>query len=103
MTALVYGWAIQAGLGVAIWIMARLCSAEVKNPITLIVAGHFWNLGVSIGVLGILLGYGTSMEWLAFPKAVWPILFVAFSMIVIWLVTMFFRRQGLVSSTTTSP
>ena len=93
MTALVYGWAIQAGLGVAIWIMARLCSAEVKNPLTLIVAGHFWNLGVSIGVLGILLGYGTSMEWLAFPKAVWPILFVAFSMIVIWLVTMFFRRQ----------
>ena len=87
MTALVYGWAIQAGLGVAIWIMARLCSAEVKNPLTLIVAGHFWNLGVSIGVLGILLGYGTSMEWLAFPKAVWPILFVAFSMIVIWLYT----------------
>ncbi|MBD28178.1 MAG: hypothetical protein CMO38_02895 [Verrucomicrobiaceae bacterium] len=93
MTALVYGWAIQAGLGVAIWVMARLCSAEVKNPLTIIVAGHFWNIGVSIGFFGILLGYGTSMEWLAFPKAVWPILFVAFSMIVIWLLLMFFRRN----------
>ena len=40
MTSLVYGWSIQAGMGVAIWIMARLCSAEVKNPLTLIVAGH---------------------------------------------------------------
>jgi len=93
MTSLVYGWSIQAGMGVAIWIMARLCSAEIKNPLTLIVAGHFWNIGVSIGVFGILFGYGTSMEWLAFPKAVWPILFVSFSMIAIWLVTMFFRRQ----------
>jgi len=93
MTALVYGWAIQAGIGVGIWIMARLCGAQVKNPITLIVAGHFWNIGVSIGVLGILFGYGTSMEWLAFPKAVWPILFISFSMIVIWLVTMFYRRE----------
>ena len=93
MTALVYGWAIQAGLGIGIWVMARLCSAEIKNPLTLLVAGHFWNIGVSIGVFGILFGYGTSIEWLAFPKAVWPILFAAFSMIVIWLVTMFFRRQ----------
>ena len=49
MSALVYGWAIQAGIGVGIWLMARLCSAEVKNPITLIVAGHFWNLGGSFG------------------------------------------------------
>ena len=93
MTALVYGWAIQAGLGIGIWVMARLCCAEIKNPLTLLVAGHFWNIGVSIGVFGILFGYGTSIEWLAFPKAVWPILFAAFSMIVIWLVTMFFRRQ----------
>ena len=93
MTALVYGWAIQAGLGIGIWIMARLCSAEIKNPLTLLVAGHFWNIGVSIGVFGILLGYGTSIEWMAFPKAVWPILFASFSMIVIWLVMMFFRRQ----------
>ncbi|MEC7863246.1 MAG: cbb3-type cytochrome c oxidase subunit I [Verrucomicrobiota bacterium] len=93
MGALVYGWAIQAGIGVGIWLMARLCSAEVKNPITLIVAGHFWNLGVLIGIIGIFTGHGTSIEWLAFPKAVWPILCGAFSLIVIWLITMFHRRE----------
>jgi cytochrome c oxidase cbb3-type subunit 1 len=93
MGALVYGWAIQAGIGVCIWLMARLCRCEVKNPLTLIVAGHFWNLGVLLGVVGIFAGYGTSMEWLAFPKAVWPILFVAYSLVVVWLLTMFHRRE----------
>ncbi len=94
MGALVYGWAIQAGIGVAIWLMARLCRAEVKNPVTLLVAGHFWNLRVLIGVVGIFAGYGTSMEWLAFPKAVWPILLGAYSLVVIWLITMFMRRES---------
>ncbi len=94
MGALIYGWAIQAGIGVVIWLMARLCRAEIKNAVTLIVAGHFWNIGVLIGVLGILTGNGTSIEWLAFPKAVWPILFGAFSLIVIWLITLFHRRQS---------
>jgi cytochrome c oxidase cbb3-type subunit 1 len=93
MGALVYGWAIQAGMGVAIWLMARLCRAEVKNPLTLVVAGHFWNLGVLIGVIGIFAGYGTSMEWLAFPRAVWPILLAAYSLVVVWLITMFQRRE----------
>lgn len=93
MGALVYGWAIQVGIGVCIWLMARLCRAEVTNPITLIIAGHFWNIGVLLGVIGIFAGHGTSMEWLAFPKAVWPILFVAYSLVVVWLFTLFQRRQ----------
>ena len=93
MAAFVYGWAFQAGLGVAIWIMARLCRAEIRNPLTLIVAGHFWNLGVVIGVLGIFVGYATGMEWMQFPPFVWPVLFLAYSLVTIWVVLMFQRRQ----------
>ncbi len=93
MNALVYGFAIQAGLGVSIWLMARLCRAEVRNPITLIVVGHFWNAGVALGVLSIFGGFGTSMEWMDFPKFVWPILFVAYTLIAIWMITMFQRRR----------
>ncbi len=93
INALVYGWALQAGLGVSLWLMARLCRAEVKNPLTLMVAGHFWNAGVLLGVVGILAGYGTSMELMDFPRFVWPILFVAYSMIAIWMITMFQRRR----------
>ncbi len=93
MNALVYGWAFQAGLGVMIWMMARLCRTEVKNPITLVVAGHFWNVGVTAGVIGILAGYGSPMKWLEFPSMVWPILLVSYSMIVVWLVVMFAARS----------
>ncbi len=95
LNALLYGWAFQAGLGVMIWMMARLCRTELKNPITLVVAGHFWNAGVAAGVTGILAGYGTAMKWLEFPSFVWPILLVSYSMIVVWLVVMFSaRRKG---------
>ena len=95
LNALLYGWAFQAGLGVMVWLMARLCSMELKNPITLVVAGHFWNAGVAAGVLGILAGYGTPMKWLEFPSFVWPILLVSYSLIVVWLVVMFSaRRKG---------
>ncbi len=95
LNALLYGWAFQAGLGVMIWMMARLCRTELKNPITLVVAGHFWNAGVAAGVIGILSGYGTAMKWLEFPSFAWPILLVSYSMIVVWLVVMFAaRRKG---------
>ncbi len=93
INALVYGWAIQAGLGVMVWIMARLCRTPLKNPITLVVAGHFWNLGVTIGVAGILTGHATAAKMLEFPAAAWPILLVAYLLITIWLVVMFVARR----------
>lgn len=93
--ALIYGWAMQAGFGVMIWIMARLCSTELKNPLTVVVAGHFWNLGVAVGVIGILGGYGTAAKWLEFPSVAWPILLVSYLLITIWMVVMFqARRKG---------
>ncbi|MEM9478992.1 MAG: cbb3-type cytochrome c oxidase subunit I [Verrucomicrobiota bacterium] len=91
--ALIYGWAIQAGLGVCVWLMARLCRVPLRNPITLIIAGHFWNAGVLFGVLGIFAGFGNSMEWMEFPKWVWPILAASYSMIAVWMITMFVRRR----------
>lgn len=98
INALVYGWAFQAGIGVMIWIMARLCRTELRNPITLVVAGHFWNLGVTLGVLGIVGGIGkTHMQLLEFPPMVWPILLFAYSLIVVWMVIMYAaRRKGIV-------
>ena len=98
VNALVYGWAFQAGIGVMIWIMARLCRTELRNPITLVVAGHFWNLGVTLGVLGILGGLGNlEMQLLEFPSMVWPILLFAYTLVVVWMVIMYSaRRKGMV-------
>ena len=93
-SAFLYGWAIQAGFGVSIWIMARLCRTELSRSWIVVVAGLFWNIGVTIGVLGILFGGSTSMEWLEFPPFVWPLLFVAYCLIAVWMVVMFATRRN---------
>jgi cytochrome c oxidase cbb3-type subunit I len=65
--ALLYGFAIQAGLGVALWIVARLSQAPVAHPWIVAVGGKLWNLGVTIGLIGILLGGNTGYERLEMP------------------------------------
>ncbi|MEZ5300037.1 MAG: cbb3-type cytochrome c oxidase subunit I [Verrucomicrobiales bacterium] len=95
VSALVYGWALQAGLGVMLWLMARLTRVPLRKPGVLLVAGHFWNAGVLIGVVAIFMGRGTSLEWFDFPSFVWPLLFVAYLLVTVWMVIMFkARRDG---------
>src|SRR5215207_1788378 len=68
-----YGWASLVGMGVAIWLMARLCRAEVKFPGALVFGALFWNFGLILAVLGILIGNNTGLEMMELPrKAVWP-------------------------------
>jgi cytochrome c oxidase cbb3-type subunit 1 len=53
INALVYGWGIQAALGVMLWIMARRSGQELKHGKSLlIVAGVFWNITITFGILG---------------------------------------------------
>jgi cytochrome c oxidase cbb3-type subunit 1 len=79
ISALVYGWGIQVGLGVGLWLVARRCAVELKSGQgMLILFGVIWNIGVTLGVAGILFGGNTSKEWLEFPTFVWPILTLAF-------------------------
>ncbi len=90
MNALIYGWAIQAGLGASLWLMARRCGAVLeKGAGTLVTAAVFWNIGVTLGELGILFGSGTALQWLEYPAYVWPVLLVAFLMIAWRVVGMF--------------
>lgn len=90
MNALIYGWAIQAGLGASLWLMARRCGAVLEKGVgTLVTAAVFWNIGVTLGELGILFGSGTALQWLEYPAYVWPLLLAAFLMIAWRLVGMF--------------
>lgn len=93
MNALIYGWGFQAAYGVVIWLMARLCRVPVRNPVTLVVAGHLWNLGVVTGVIAILCGKGTSMVWMAFPSFIWPLLLLSYVLIMIWAIVTFRARR----------
>ncbi|MEO5721322.1 MAG: cbb3-type cytochrome c oxidase subunit I [Chthoniobacterales bacterium] len=94
MDVMLYGWASMVGIGTAIWLMARLSRTTLRHPLLLVAGAGFWNLGVLVGVIGILAGRSTGYEWLEFPPFAALILFVAYSLVVSWAVLMFrFRRS----------
>lgn len=84
VNALIYGWGMQAAFAVIIWLMARLSRKECTAAGTILTAGHVWNLGVSMGILGILSGNGTGMPWMEFPSFAWPVLLISYFSIIIW-------------------
>lgn len=83
LNALVYGWGMQAAFAVIIWLMARLSRKECTMTGTILTAGHLWNLGVSLGIIGILSGNGTGIPWMEFPTFAWPVLLVSYIAILI--------------------
>src|SRR5213596_437536 len=94
LNVMLYGWASNVGMGTAIWLMARLCRTTLRHPLLLVTGGGFWNLGVLLGICGILMGDSTGYHWLEFPSyAAWT-LFVGYSLIASWAVLMFRFRRG---------
>ncbi|MFN2509072.1 MAG: cbb3-type cytochrome c oxidase subunit I [Chthoniobacterales bacterium] len=95
MNAMVYGWASMVGIGTAIWLMARLSRTTLRHPLLLVAGAGFWNLGVLLGLGGIIAGDSTGYEWIEFPPYAALVLFVAYSLVISWAVLMFrFRREG---------
>lgn len=92
LNVLVYGWGFQVALGVGLWLMARLCRSTLKNPLTLLVAGHFWNFGVTLGIINIFGGMQGPGELLEFGRTASLMLFGAFAVIAVWIVLMFVSR-----------
>lgn len=81
---LVYGWVSMAGIGFALWALARMSKARLQTPILPITALWFWNASVLYGVLGILGGSSTGVPWMEFPPvAHWGIA-VAFLLLAAW-------------------
>src|SRR5882724_9799836 len=94
INVLVYGWALMVAMGTAIWLMARLCRTTLRHPLIIVTGIWFWNIGVVIGVIGILMGYSTGYDWLEFPPYAAVVLFVAYALIISWAVLMFRFRLG---------
>jgi cytochrome c oxidase cbb3-type subunit 1 len=103
INALVYGWGVQAALGIMLWIMARRSGQELRSGKSLLIAaGVFWNITITFGLLAILMGKSTSMEWLEMPKFVWPVLLTCFLCYAWPIARMFgraFRPEGFMVST----
>jgi len=92
---LVYGWASTAGLGLAAWLLARMSREPIRAPGLLMTGVVFWNLGIAIGLSGILLGDSTGVELLEFPFYASWLLWVAYALFAVWAVgTYLGRRPG---------
>jgi cytochrome c oxidase cbb3-type subunit 1 len=91
---MIYGWASMVGMGTAIWLMARLCRITLRHPLLLVAGAWFWNIGVLLGIGGILAGDSTGYQWLEFPPYAAIVLFAAYALIISWAVLMFRFRRG---------
>jgi cytochrome c oxidase cbb3-type subunit 1 len=82
-TAFVYGWAANAGLGIALWILGRLSGYPLRGLNWVIAGTLFWNLGVTAGLVGIATGDMTTFSLLQLPRYVQPLLVFAYASIAI--------------------
>jgi len=93
MNATLYGFASQTAMGVLLWMLCRLGRTRLLFHTTLVIAIAFWNLGVTLGVLGIFAGGSTGFEWLEMPRYASPILFGAYVLIGFCALTVFYTRR----------
>ena len=94
--ALIYGWAIPAGLGTILWIIARISRLSMGIPLVPVIGSMAWNIGVAIGILEVISGNSQGFQFIEFPRFVAAILFVSYAFIAAWAVVMLcYRREAL--------
>ena len=78
-TALVFGWAANAGFAVAWWLLGRLGAEKPRGLAAALVGALFWNAGITAGVIGILSGDLGPYALLQMPAYVAPLLGIAYA------------------------
>ncbi len=90
---LVYGFAIPSGLGVGLWLLARLGRVEVAKPFVISIGAKLWHAGVLVGLVGIMNGQTSGYEWFELPRYAAVILLLAFMLMAIWAFVTYSRRN----------
>ncbi len=94
LNAVIYGFSAEIAVGVILWLMCRLCRVPLMAQSVINSAAVLWNVGLLLGIGGILAGDTTGVEYLEMPKYSTPILFLAFALIAVWTIVIFrFRRE----------
>src|ERR1700748_569746 len=90
-----FGWGSLAGLGVTIWLLARLGRVQVKFPGVLVTGAVFWQVGLTYGILSILGGKTTGLEGLEIPTGSAVLMLLGYLLIAVWALLLFsFRSQS---------
>jgi cytochrome c oxidase cbb3-type subunit 1 len=82
-TAFVYGWVANAGFAVVLWVLGRLGGSPLRSLNWAVAGTVFWNLGLTLGLIGIALGDGSSIPFLRLPAYVQPFLLFSFGAIAV--------------------
>jgi len=77
-TSFIYGWIGNVGLGLALWILARLSGEKLRGANWVFVGALFWNLAVTVALGGLALGDLTSISMYQLPSYVQPLLFCSY-------------------------
>ncbi|MBL9170627.1 MAG: cbb3-type cytochrome c oxidase subunit I [Verrucomicrobiales bacterium] len=67
-SAFIYGFAIQASLGLSLWMLARLGRTRLVAGGLALLGGVIWNAGLLLGVLQIMGGQSTGFTWMEMPR-----------------------------------
>lgn len=90
---LLYGFAAQTGMGVALWLLARLGGKPLPAGGLAGIAVAFWNVALTLGVPGILGGQGTGVRWMELPAESAPLLFLSQLTLAVLGLVLFFQRS----------
>ncbi len=82
-TAFVYGWLANAGLALGLWIAVRLGGETMRAGNWVVVGGLFWNLGVTLSLIGIAAGDASGHSLFQIPAYAQPLLLVAYGAIAV--------------------
>lgn len=94
LSAMAFGWSNNAIFAIAMWVMLRLSHNELHTAWLLILAGIFWNIAIAAGVVAILAGQTTSVEWLEIPRYLSPLIAISYIMIGMWGIIAFINRKS---------
>jgi cytochrome c oxidase cbb3-type subunit 1 len=81
LNAVVYGFALQASFAALLWMTMRMGQVKLVAPGYLFIGAALWNIGVLVGVVGIMAGGSTGMAYLEMPGYAQPMLFAAYTII----------------------
>jgi cytochrome c oxidase cbb3-type subunit I len=91
--ALLYGFCVPAGLGVSLWLVARLGRTPLALPWLVSLGAGVWNLGATLGIIGILAGNGTGFEYLEMPMHAAVLMFLGYLTLAIGCVHTYHQRR----------
>ncbi|MFI5380251.1 MAG: cbb3-type cytochrome c oxidase subunit I [Tepidisphaerales bacterium] len=82
-TALIYGWAANVGLAVALWLLSRLGATPLRGANYVVLGWFFWNVAVASGLVAIGAGEMTSFTFLQMPAFVQTLMLVAYGVMAV--------------------